>query len=118
MSRQTCSYCQGTKQYFKHKCDCCEGTGVTIDIVQYPIKIPSGVENGQVVAVPIKEENVKGILGLAETEIVYLYVRVSEDPYFQKSDFDVVTEADLSVAQVCNMMRMKKMLALNFYFTL
>ena len=30
LTRKTCSYCDGTRQFHKYKCNECEGTGQTV----------------------------------------------------------------------------------------
>lgn len=35
LTRKTCSYCEGTRQFIKNKCIECEATGQTIQRAQY-----------------------------------------------------------------------------------
>ena len=98
-TRRVCTYCNGTRQYFKFKCDSCEGTGVINKIVPYTVETPPGAENGQVFAMPIEQGRIGNVV-LAESSVIYLYLKVAEDAYFEKSEFDVVTEADLTVSLV------------------
>lgn len=68
-------------------------------IVPYTVETPPGAENGQVFAMPIEQGRIGNVV-LAESSVIYLYLKVAEDAYFEKSEFDVVTEADLTVSLV------------------
>ena len=62
------------------------------------VDIPPGMEDGQVLKVPIREDILK--VTVAHEPYFYLYVRVEKDDYFvERDDLDLFTEADLSVGQ-------------------
>jgi len=101
VARRDCTYCNGEKLFIRFKCHECHGIGRKIYETPFPLDIPAGVVNGQVMRFELKPSH----FGMPEGETPrerarYLYVTVSveESKVFRKEGLDLVSNVELSPA--------------------
>lgn len=95
-SVEICPYCQGRGKVPKEKCSFCQGKGIIRKKTRIKIKIPAGVDNGQVI-------RFKG-MGEAEAEggrsgDLYVNISVKPDPNFERKGNDIVYQKEISISQ-------------------
>jgi molecular chaperone DnaJ len=81
-----CPRCHGTGRLGREVCPACHGRGRTAEVETVRIKIPEGMEDGGTVRVPGK--GAPGIRG-GPTGDLYVTVRVTPDPYFERRGDDI-----------------------------
>ncbi len=81
-----CPRCHGTGRLGREVCPTCRGRGRTAEVETVRIKIPEGTEDGGTVRVPGKGG--PGIRG-GPTGDLYVTVRVTPDPYFERRGDDI-----------------------------
>jgi molecular chaperone DnaJ len=89
----TCSSCNGTGRIIRDKCPECQGTGETIVENRLEVKIPAGIDHGQIVRV-----SGQGEPGLRGGPAGDLYVAVAVEPHesIHREGLDLYTQADIS----------------------
>ncbi len=91
-----CDNCQGEGKTYEKKCKKCQGRGVTRDKVTLKIKIPAGINDGEVIRLTSQgEAGEKG----APSGDLYLEVAVSKDDRFDRDGYDVRSNAEISFTQ-------------------
>ena len=92
----TCPSCGGTGYVLKDPCPKCGGTGRIKKDVSLKIKIPNGVQNGDVLR--LHGEGHVGKLGGPRGD---LFITIEELPHprFKRKGFDLYTELDISFTQ-------------------
>lgn len=79
-SARVCSVCEGTGKVPKEKCPTCHGKGVNRREEEMHIRIPAGIENGEMVRMQGQGEAVKG----GATGDLYVKVHVKSHALFRK----------------------------------
>lgn len=74
-STRTCTVCEGTGKIPKEKCTACKGHGVLRKEVEMKIRIPAGIDNGEMIRLPQQGEAIKA--GTAGD----LYVKIHVKPH-------------------------------------
>lgn len=95
-SVRTCPDCNGRGQVIAEKCPGCRGTGYKPERKKISIKIPAGIDNGQVYRIRGKGE--PGING-GERGDVLVEVQVSSHPVFKRDQTDIYSTVPISFAQ-------------------
>lgn len=92
---QTCPDCSGTGKIIRDKCADCRGTGYVPMKKRYSIKVPAGIDNGQVEILPgLGEPGVNGgPRGDVRVEVV-----VGRHPIFQRQDYNIYSTVPVSFA--------------------
>jgi molecular chaperone DnaJ len=91
----TCQSCKGRGFEVKKKCSDCHGSGVTKEKVAIKITVPPGVETGNILRVEGQgEESRDGYGG-----DLFVRLRVSDHPFFKRSDSDIVFEKEITLSQ-------------------
>jgi DnaJ-class molecular chaperone len=83
---RACSACRGTGRTGKTVCSACRGEGVVAESERVRIKIPEGTEDGGTVRVPGKGSAGSGGGPVGD---LYVTVRVTPHPYFERSGNDI-----------------------------
>ncbi len=92
----TCPDCHGTGQIIKEKCTDCHGTGYIARKKKIQVSIPAGIDNGQ--CVRIREKGEPGLNGGPRGDLL-VEVRVAPHAIFQRSEYDIYSNAPISFAQ-------------------
>lgn len=87
-SVRTCSECDGAGKIPKEKCTECKGQGVKRKQEEIHIKIPAGIDNGEMIRMPRQGEAVKG--GIAGD--LYIKVHVKPHAVFKREGQNVVMD--------------------------
>jgi molecular chaperone DnaJ len=81
-----CSECEGTGKMPKVKCPECKGHGTRRQEEEIHIKIPSGIDNGEMIRMPGKGEAIKaGIAG-----DLYIKIHVKPHPVFRRDGANLI----------------------------
>ncbi len=95
-SQQRCPKCGGKGKIIKNPCPECGGAGRVKKKKTIEVKIPAGIDDGQVV--PIRGMGDSGINGGRSGDIKIL-IRVRPHQYFERDGFDVWYELTISIVQ-------------------
>jgi molecular chaperone DnaJ len=93
---RACENCGGTGRVGRGACPVCHGSGRVAQSETVKIKIPEGTENGGTIRVPGKGS--EGILGGPPGDL-YVTVRVSPHPYFERQGDDIHGEVPITVKE-------------------
>lgn len=91
---RTCSECSGAGKVPKEKCPTCRGAGVMRKEQEISVKIPSGIDDGEMIRLTgAGEAVVAGTPG-----DLYIKVHVKRHPVFKKEGSDLTTEISLKLS--------------------
>jgi len=93
MLRSTCPHCHGHGQVNAHPCNECSGQGKVLSNKAVVVSLPSGIDDGQSIRIPNQGE--EGSHGGPPGHL-FVEVRVTPDPRFERRDFDLFTMAQIS----------------------
>lgn len=91
-----CPECGGSGETIPNKCPDCKGSGFIARRKKIQVSIPAGIDNGQ--SVRIRDKGEPGLNGGPRGDLL-VEVRVLNHPIFQRSDYDVYSNAPISFAQ-------------------
>lgn len=92
----TCRVCHGEGKKPEKPCKECNATGVTKQSQQLKIKIPAGIDNGEVIKLGGQGE--KGVYGGRAGDL-YVHVRVRPDERFKRDGLNIISKEHISFAQ-------------------
>lgn len=92
-SEKTCSECFGVGATPKNKCSECHGEGITKGKEEFTIKIPSGIENGEMLRVSEKGESIRG----GKAGDLYVKIYVIKHKNIQKEGSNLVMDLDIKL---------------------
>ncbi len=87
-STTTCDNCHGTGKIPKVKCHTCKGIGVLKKETEIKVKIPAGIENGEMIRLSGMGEAIAG----GQAGDLYMKVYVKKHPVFRKEGTNLVME--------------------------
>jgi molecular chaperone DnaJ len=90
----TCPTCHGAGQEPEEKCPICRGSGVQKRNQEIKVKIPSGLEDGEMIRLAGAGESISG--GLPGD--LYIRVHVKKHPIWRKEGNNIVTEVDVKLS--------------------
>ncbi|MBI1888744.1 MAG: molecular chaperone DnaJ [Candidatus Spechtbacteria bacterium] len=90
----TCAHCEGAGKIAQTKCKQCGGAGRIQETEKILIKVPRGIENGQIVELKGKGEAGEGGYGN-----LYIEVHVREHTQFRRKGADIYSEREISLTQ-------------------
>jgi molecular chaperone DnaJ len=92
----TCPRCNGEGSSPEKECKKCHGTGVTKGERSFSVKIPAGINNGEILRMTGEGEAAPrgGVAG-----DLYLTMRVKADPRFERDGFDVRSAIEVGVSR-------------------
>jgi molecular chaperone DnaJ len=93
---RVCEKCGGTGRVGKSACPVCHGSGRVAQAETVKIKIPEGTEDGGTIRVPGKGG--EGVLGAPPGDL-YVTVRVTPHPYFERQGDDIRGEVPITVKE-------------------
>jgi len=90
MFASTCQGCAGKGTYYRYMCDTCNGMKFTKRSHSITVKIPAGVDTGNVVRVSGQGHNT-----VAGTGDLYLHIKVAPSHRFQRQGANIVSNVDI-----------------------
>lgn len=91
---RTCETCHGSGKEPEEKCPVCKGSGVHKRDQEIKVKIPSGLEEGEMIRLSGAGEAISG----GESGDLYIRVHVKKHPQFRKEGNNLVTEIDIKLS--------------------
>ena len=89
----TCETCQGKGKVPKTKCHACHGQGVLKKESEIKVKIPAGIENGEMIRLSGGGEAVVG----GQTGDLYIKIYVKKHPIFRKDGLNLMTDLNVKL---------------------
>ena len=96
--RTACPACRGQGQVVRHPCMGCTGRGTQTATDKLTVKVPAGIEAGQVLRLSGKGNS--GFEG-AQPGDLYVEVQAEGHEFFERRGADVFCEVPMSYAQAC-----------------
>lgn len=87
-SNAVCDICHGTGKVPKVKCSTCYGSGVLKKESEIKVKIPSGIDNGEMIRLSGAGEAILG----GQAGDLYIKIYVKKHPVFRKEDVNLVMD--------------------------
>jgi molecular chaperone DnaJ len=91
---RTCEACSGSGKVPKEKCETCDGLGILKKEEEIKIKVPGGIDNGEMIRLSGGGEAVKG--GTAGD--LYIKIHVKKHKIFRKEGNDLVMNLDVKLS--------------------
>ncbi len=95
-TRGVCPECRGKGNIPEKECTECTGTGVTKQLAKFSVKIPAGIDDGQMIRLDDQGE-VAPFGGSAGD--LYVRVRVAKPKAYTRQEFDILSTVEISFAQ-------------------
>ncbi len=93
-SLRECDKCGGTGSIPEKKCSTCRGIGIMPKREEIKIRVPSGIENGEMIKLTgMGEAIVNGIPG-----DLYVKIHVRPHPVFKRSGRDIIMDLDIKIS--------------------
>jgi molecular chaperone DnaJ len=89
-----CEQCSGTGKIPKDKCEACGGQGVLKRQEEVKIKIPAGIDNGEMIRLTGAGEAIKG----GPAGDLYIKTHVKKHKLFRKEGLDLVMNLDVRLS--------------------
>ncbi|MDP3726535.1 MAG: molecular chaperone DnaJ [bacterium] len=93
MSVKECSVCRGKGEVPKKTCTLCRGVGIIRKQEEIPIKIPPGIQDGEVIRLSGAGEAISG--GISGD--LYIRVHVGKHPVFKREGNNIVMNLDIKL---------------------
>jgi len=90
-----CPSCGGSGQRPEKKCQTCHGTGTEKKQKTIKIKIPAGIDNGQMIRLSGEGQTVQG----GRAGDLYVKISVRSSNKFVRSGYDILTKIEISFSQ-------------------
>lgn len=94
-STKTCEVCHGAGKVPKVKCHNCSGRGVFKKESEIKVKIPAGIESGEMIRLSGGGEAVSG----GTTGDLYIKIYVKKHPLFRREGHNLVTDLNIKLSQ-------------------
>lgn len=92
----TCPRCRGRGEIIESPCKACSGSGSVQRESKLSVKIPAGVDDGQTLRIPNAGQPGGGG---GPPGNLYVVLRVEPDERFERHEYDIVSEVDISMFQ-------------------
>lgn len=96
MRQETCPTCKGTGEIIDNPCETCHGEGMEVKKKKLRVKVPKGVDNGDVL--PLRGEGHEGKNGGPAGDL-YIVFHVQPHELFQRDGLNIHFEMPISFAQ-------------------
>ncbi len=94
-TKRICESCMGTGEIPKEKCNACSGEGVVKKSEEIIVKIPAGIDNGEMIRFSGKGEAVpRGSSG-----DLYVKIHVEKHPVWRREGFNLTTDIELKLSE-------------------
>ena len=91
---KTCGICNGLGKISKEKCSSCKGSGVIRKEEEIPVRIPFGIDDGEMVRLAGAGEAVSG--GVSGD--LYIKIHVKKHPIFKKEGNDLICNLQIKLS--------------------
>ncbi len=91
-----CQDCNGEGKKYSKSCGKCAGTGISEEISRLKVKIPAGIDNGEIIRLSGQGE--AGAKGASAGDL-YLKIRVKPDNRFERDGYDIRSKAEINFTQ-------------------
>lgn len=88
-----CDTCHGTGKIPKVKCSTCRGEGVLKKETEIKVKIPAGIDNGEMIRLSGGGEAISG----GQSGDLYIKIYVKKHPLFRKEDVNLVMDLNVKL---------------------
>lgn len=88
-----CPSCQGEGKNYSKKCTKCKGHGIVRDMVKLKVKIPAGINDGEVIRLSGQGE--AGEKGVTPGDL-YLNIQVKPDRRFARNEDNILSKTEIS----------------------
>ena len=92
-SVKTCDVCGGTGKVPKVKCKVCSGHGILKKETEIKVKIPAGIDNGEMIRLSGAGEAISG----GQDGDLYIKVHVKKHPLFRREGNNLVTDLNIKL---------------------
>jgi len=92
-SQSKCEECQGTGKVPKEKCQTCSGMGILKKETEIKVKIPSGIDNGEMIRLSGAGEATSG----GQSGDLYIKVYVKKHALFRKEDTNLIMDLGIKL---------------------
>lgn len=89
-----CDTCDGTGKVPKEPCGTCRGSGITRTQEEIEIKVPTGIQNGEVIRMTARGEAIKG----GQSGDLYIKVHVESDPNIKREGSHLYTKLPVKLS--------------------
>ncbi len=93
-TERVCGACHGNGKVPNEKCKTCGGAGVTRQENEISVKIPAGIENGEMIRLTAAGESVSG----GSPGDLYIKVHVKRHPVFRKEGLNLLTDLKVKLS--------------------
>ncbi len=93
-TERTCATCHGQGKVPDEKCKTCNGAGVNRRESEINVKIPSGIEDGEMIRLTGAGESVSG----GTSGDLYIKVHVKKHPLFRKEGLNLITDLKIKLS--------------------
>ncbi len=93
-TERVCSTCSGQGKIPEKKCETCRGAGVHKRESEISVKIPAGIEDGEMIRLAAAGEAIPG----GGAGDLYIKVRVRKHPLFRKDDQNLITDLKIKLS--------------------
>jgi molecular chaperone DnaJ len=90
----TCKTCHGSGKVPKEKCSTCQGAGVTKKQEEIAVKVPAGIEDGEMIRMTAMGEAISG----GTPGDLYIKIHVKPHPVFRKEGLNLVLDHSIKVS--------------------
>ena len=94
--RKTCQHCSGSGKIITKTCKRCSGSGYIYEKEKLKIKIPPGIDNGNIIKV--SNRGYEGRNGGPNGDL-YIYISVRESDLFKRDGKNIILELPISITQ-------------------
>lgn len=94
--RKTCQHCSGRGKIITKPCKKCSGSGYVYEKKKLNIKIPMGIDDGNIIKVPNRGN--EGANGGPNGDL-YIYISVRENDLFKRNGRNIFVEIPISITQ-------------------
>lgn len=94
--RKTCQHCSGTGKIITKACKRCSGSGYIYEKEKFKIKIPLGIDDGNIIKVSNKGN--EGYNGGPNGDL-YIYISVRENDLFKRDGRNILLDLPISITQ-------------------
>ena len=90
-----CSYCKGQGEVIKNPCNYCNGNGIIRANKEITVKVPAGIDQGQILRVRSEGESIKS----GQSGDLYVVIDIRPHKIFERDGNDIYLEMPITFSQ-------------------